>query len=1121
MVEPLAISAAITILVKSAPHWLDSLRDTLLSKGNDFIVNQGLQQIRNSLHLDEKEQLRHLELALKNAAERGLAKFNSPQERDQYRSILSILSEPGPHRTALRSEALGLFTLDNSSNLKSLTETYNLPQRIHAFARDTPYTDVDAIPYLRVFFEALRAELYLDPLFHEQMSDIIKVRSALSMQRSLREVVTTLHQIGGTVAPNYTTEQFEQDVDTYVVHMERTFRYLKLVGVVPKDRGSEQTDPELDGIFVPPRITLHDYALLEDQSQESIFTLLDYFHCLVLLGDPGSGKSTITRHLAWSYASAYRSPISPTSSNTASFSGKPLPLRIELRRLTEDRRQRPDYDFLTYTTEVLLGRAGIRIAPQMFEQLLERKAMLLLYDGLDEVVTLEERHKLIEEIEIFAQRYPGNRILVTSRPVGYELAIFSNRLFAHASIREFDDQQIRIFLEHWYTQVLRLSPLPPDDQQELNKLYLTLKSNPGLHSLATNPLLLTVITALHRYESLPDRRVLIYDRCADILLEIWAKLRGTDIRWNDMVLSKEDQYACTAHLGFVIHGRSQGSTTDITAEKASGNLASDVTTRFMLREIEHFLEGQNFFPTVAERRAEAKRFLELIQIEAGLIVERGIDENGEALYGFVHRTFQEYFAAADVYERYLQEDNSTVITQFLIEHLHNPHWNEVILLLFGKLKRKFATVQIRHLLKGISHRSRYNDIVQQDLFFISSCLAEEVAVENDLAEFIISRLCHLVKNSSFPAQRAEALEALGSLMRTRQYANSARKELRVMLTHGMVPNIHTRTLAIQTLYTNSPIESEERRQAAQMFVELAQQPDLSFEQKLQAIQALYDNSFDTPEEQRQAAQMFVELAQQPDLSFEQAVQTAYALYVSSPPESGEQWLAALQLLKLVRRLDISFEQAVQTAYALYVNSPPESEERWRATRLFLKLEQRARFSFEQATQIAQILCLSGGIKLEEQQQAVHKFWQLAQQSDLSDERMVLIAQFLYKCSPVRSEERDQASLILWQLAQKESMQSEKRLQIAAVPLTTREVNYRDRVKAVKMILSIAQRDATKHYIEEHWEPMDIENESDTSDIPFIAELVKQEMLPIQAREEMYKILRKLLPRFDSMNPTEE
>jgi hypothetical protein len=767
MADPISLAVIIALLAKSAPTWLDALRGTLLTKGKEvaiekgkeFGVEKGTRFMRDRLHLDEKEQQRHLELALKNALERGLARFDTLEERDQYRNVLAILAEPGAHSDVLRREALRLLTLSDTPNFAELDEAYNRSLRTRSLSQPKPASEVDAAPYLSSLFEALITELYIDPLFHDRLSDALQARAARGMQRSLTEVVETLSQIYMELADKYTTEQFEKDIKAYSEHIERTLRYLRLVGVVPKERTHENRDPELDGIFVPLRITTERQGVPGTQTLDSILNALVQDACTMLLGGPGSGKTTATRHLAWSHAVANQSD-SKTLTNVPLLPGKPLPLRIELRRLNEDRRQRPDYDFLTYASEVLLGRAGLDIPPQMFELLLERRTMLVLFDGLDEVATLDERRRLVDEIEAFAQHYPGNRFLVTSRPVGYELAPLSGQVFAHAQIQPFDDQQIRNFLENWYAHVLRLSPLSSNDQQELEEIYTTLKENPRLHSLAENPLLLTVITALHRYERLPDKRILVYDRCADLLLETWAKLRGTKARWQDLKLSKEDQYACVAHLGFVLHERAQEQTTDATRTQVSTDV--DVPTRFMLREIERFLQKQSFFTSKAEQNVQAKRFLDLIQEEAGLIVERGTDENGESLYGFVHRTFQEYFAAADIYERYQQEEDASIISDFLKKHLHDPHWSEVILLLFGKLKRKPATAQLRQILGGKirSARSTYTDIVQQDLFFVSSCLIEEIPVENDLAEAVVSQLGYLVADSPFRSQRSEAIKAL-------------------------------------------------------------------------------------------------------------------------------------------------------------------------------------------------------------------------------------------------------------------------------------------------------------------------------------------------------------------------
>src|SRR6266496_416425 len=285
-----------------------------------------------------------------------------------------------------------------------------------------------------------------------------------------------------------------------------------------------------------------------------------------------------------------------------------------------------------------------------------------------------------------------------------------------------------------------------------------------------------------------------------------------------------------------------------------------------------------------------------MRTETGLIVKRGKDESGEDLYGFIHRTFQEYFAALDIYFRQADpphpDDANAILNAFLTQHLHDPHWQEVILLLFGKLGPGRATTQLQLILDPVDSkvccRSTYTDIIQQDLFFACSCLKEEITLQNRLVVEIITRLSEVISTSPFPSQRNHAICALASLLSTQQYSQPGRMALLNLLTRSTLAE-STRIQIAQALYSSNPADTDLRMQAQQALAILAQSAERAPGSALQAAQALYECYPVGSAGQLNAVQMMLETATKQQLSFEQTIQVIRTFLRRSPttPEAAQ------------------------------------------------------------------------------------------------------------------------------------------------------------------------------------------------------------------------------------------
>lgn len=421
----------------------------------------------------------------------------------------------------------------------------------------------------------------------------------------------------------------------------------------------------------------------------------------VVLGAPGSGKTMLASYFALMLC---ETPQSDSTQIGLEKNADYLPIVVRIR----DWILSPGMGLLEYLRSNAEASLACKELPTgFFEHWLERGRALILLDGLDEVVDEAQRRKVAEQIETFLHQYQDNPAVITSRPAGYRWDFFNLDEFPHYTLECFDDKQVATFIDHWYDS--RLKDDPAQAERRKADLQKAFARNERIKLLAKNPLLLTIITLIHRYQAeLPRQRYKLYEKAVETLLTSWDS--GKEIKLYSQVLlflKPDDLLYILKKLAYWIH--TQGSTGD-----AEGGtlIDKDELIRWLRKEIQTLKKCE-----AHEAKGEAERFIDFIQKRTGLLNEQGRDR-----YAFVHKTFQEYLTAEEIFDRADVEDDTEIILTHFRQHLHDQHWREVLLLLVSKLKGKKAQKAIQAVLDA---GSEYEQWLHRDLLFVGWCLTED------------------------------------------------------------------------------------------------------------------------------------------------------------------------------------------------------------------------------------------------------------------------------------------------------------------------------------------------------------------------------------------------------------
>ncbi|MBS1968423.1 MAG: SUMF1/EgtB/PvdO family nonheme iron enzyme [Chloroflexi bacterium SZAS-1] len=483
---------------------------------------------------------------------------------------------------------------------------------------------------------------------------------------------------------------------------------------------------------------------------------------LILLGDPGSGKSTFMRHLAW--ALARHSLDQPEQAPT--LFGWPteervLPLLLPLRKLSgkiATDGARPAVVSAALSAE-LASEYDVRDAATLVEQALNSQATLLLLDGLDEVPLVAttqsaSRAATVQAVRAFAQLYPEVRIVLTCRTRAFDESLRAELGWNwHAeTLAPFTLGQVRHFAAAWYAELAHCGQLDQAQSTQLEqRLVETIVASPKLQDMAGTPLLLTMMALiLYNKGELPRDRPELYKRLNELLLGQWDKVRegqslaeaiGMPDWTSERIMPLLDRLSYEAHA-------------DVTSTDGRGRL-----DRGKL-----FLALRDFFKQAkAEHPGDAAdRCLDYIEHRSGLLAPDGPDS-----YVFVHLTLQEHCAG-----RHLALSRNAA--ERIMEHRADDRWREPILLGLGAVQPSnpwLIESVLRRLIGGTGKEAaRW----QRDLIFATEIgqdrdwkvLAEQGVDVPGLQADLRAGLVALLNDDSQPLPVAERVRAgflLGNL----------------------------------------------------------------------------------------------------------------------------------------------------------------------------------------------------------------------------------------------------------------------------------------------------------------------------------------------------------------------
>ncbi|MEQ1830898.1 MAG: NACHT domain-containing protein, partial [Pirellula sp.] len=270
-------------------------------------------------------------------------------------------------------------------------------------------------------------------------------------------------------------------------------------------------------------------AAAEQGRQETLEAQEFYqnYGAILVTGDPGSGKTCFVQNQILHYSR--REVSEGNSDGRFDWYGDHIPVLLQLSQAVAESGYE-DLGLLVIASR-LCERQGFAISAEQLKELFDMGRVAFFFDGLDEVVSIEKRARVVQLINDLVEVgvAKGNRFVVTSRQAAVQVVDLLPSLhqleltgLTAAEIRELARRILSLKLATSEEGVVvDDGEIDSDEESLLERIVYDCENNPGVSRIAKNPLLLTLLVFIYSNSgALSAKRHLIYSDAVRTLTSV-------------------------------------------------------------------------------------------------------------------------------------------------------------------------------------------------------------------------------------------------------------------------------------------------------------------------------------------------------------------------------------------------------------------------------------------------------------------------------------------------------------------------------------------------------------------------------------------------------------------------